>query len=46
MLGVRTQADKNESKSAEALKLKPRKLKLDISAVLEAGKPLCVRGKA
>ncbi|MBQ8448370.1 MAG: U32 family peptidase [Clostridia bacterium] len=46
MLGVRTQADKNETKSAQALKLKPRKLKLDISAKLAAGEPLVLRGKA
>ena len=46
MLGVRTQADKNETKSAENVKLKPRKLKLDISAELEAGAPLLLRGKA
>jgi putative protease len=46
MLGVRTQADKNETKSAENIKLKPRRLKLDISAALEIGKPLCLHGKA
>jgi putative protease len=46
MLGVRTQADKNESKSAESAKLSPRKLKLDIFAELEAGKPLRLCGKA
>ena len=46
MLGVRTQADKNETKSAESAKLSPRKLKLDITAVLEEGKPLLLRGKA
>jgi len=46
MLGVRTQADKNETKSAENIKLKPRKLKLDIYAVLEEEKPLLLRGKA
>ena len=46
MLGVRTQADKNETKAAENIKLKPRKLPLDISAVLEEGKPLLLRGKA
>ncbi len=45
MLGVRTQADKNETKSAEGAKLLPRKLKLDITAVMEAGKPLYIRGK-
>ncbi|MBQ9746648.1 MAG: U32 family peptidase [Clostridia bacterium] len=46
MLGVRTQADKNETKSAQAQKLLPRKLRLDMQAVLEAGAPLCLRGKA
>ena len=46
MLGVRTQADKNETKSAESAKLSQRKLRLDISAVLEEGKPLSLRGKA
>jgi len=46
MLGVRTEANKNETKSAEGVKLSPRKLKLDISAVLEEGKPLFLRGKA
>ena len=46
MLGVRTEADKKETKSAEAKQLSPRKLKLDISAVLEEGKPFALRGKA
>ena len=46
MLGVRTQADKNDTKAVESAKLAPRKLKLDISAVLEEGKPLFMRGKA
>jgi putative protease len=46
MLGVRTQADKNETKSAQSAKLPPRKLALDITAVMEAGKPLRLRGKA
>lgn len=46
MLGVRTQSDKNETKSTAAQKLAPRKLLLDISAELEAGSPLLLRGKA
>ena len=46
MLGVRTQADKNETKAAESRELLPRKLALDITAVLEEGKPLSLRGKA
>ena len=46
MLGVRTQADKNETKAAESTKLSPRKLKLDITATLEEGAPLRLRGKA
>ena len=46
MLGVRTQADKNDTKSAEGVKLSQRKIKLDISSVLEEGEPLILRGKA
>jgi putative protease len=46
MLGIRTDADKNETKKAQAQKLAPRKLLLDINATLRAGEPLLLCGRA
>ncbi len=45
MLGVRTDKDKNETKKVQIAEAKPRKLTLDISAVLRAGEPLSLCGK-
>ncbi|MBQ8403721.1 MAG: U32 family peptidase [Clostridia bacterium] len=46
MLGVRTEANKNETKKVQALALSPRKLTLDISAVLRAGELISLCGRA
>ena len=46
MLGIRTEANKNETKKVQVERSAQRKLRLDISAVLEEGKPLALRGKA
>ena len=46
MLGIRTESDKNDTKKVQVERAVQRKLRLDVSAELEAGKPLRLRGKA